>query len=231
MDHFEEIYATKAHAYHQMIMPEDVDGNLFSTLKQIVLLENVNLLDLGSGTGRIPILLHETVKQVIAFDLNYPMLLEQANQRRDLDAAWPLVHGDNRTLPFLDDWADVVTAGWALGHLRAWFAGDWQHQIGRILAEMERVVVPGGCLIIMETLTTGSLEPSPPTPELAEYYVWLEGSWGYTRHTIQTDYQFASIDDAVAKTEFFFGSELAEMIRKNGWARLPEWTGVWSKQV
>jgi len=35
----------------------------------------------------------------------------------------------------------------------------------------------------------------------------------------------------VAHTEFFFGSEMVELIRKNGWARLPEWTGVWCKRL
>jgi len=28
-------------------------------------------------------------------------------------------------------------------------------------------------------------------------------------------------------TEFFFGAELTEKIRANGWARLPEWVGMW----
>ncbi len=32
-------------------------------------------------------------------------------------------------------------------------------------------------------------------------------------------------------TEFFFGAELAQMIRQNNWVRLPEWTGVWGKRV
>ena len=36
---------------------------------------------------------------------------------------------------------------------------------------------------------------------------------------------------AAAQTEFFFGEDLASLIRQNGWARLPEWTGVWSKRV
>jgi ubiquinone/menaquinone biosynthesis C-methylase UbiE len=231
MEHFENIYATKAKEYHQMIIPEDVDGNLLPALQQIVSLENTTLLDLGSGTGRIPILVHKLVKQAIALDLNYPMLQEQKKQQQHIASSWPLVNGDNRFLPFPDDCANVVTAGWTIGHLRGWFDNDWQNQIGQILTEMERVTVPGGCLLIMETLTTGALEPAPPTPGLAEYYAWLEGDWGYTRHTIQTDYQFASVDDAVEKTEFFFGPELAETIRQNEWARLPEWTGLWSKQA
>jgi ubiquinone/menaquinone biosynthesis C-methylase UbiE len=231
MDHFEKIYATKAKEYHQLITPEDVDGNLLPALQQIVSLENTTLLDLGSGTGRIPILVHKFVKRVIALDLNYPMLQEQKKQQQYIASSWPLVNGDNRILPFPDNWADVITAGWTIGHLRGWFKDDWQNQMGRILTEMERVTVPGGCLVIMETLTTGALEPAPPTPGLAEYYAWLEDNWGYLRHTIQTDYQFASVDEAVEKTGFFFGPELAETIRQNEWARLPEWTGLWSKQT
>ena len=125
----------------------------------------------------------------------------------------------------------MVTAGWSIGHLRGWFAADWQTQIGRVLREMRRAVKPGGALMIMETLTTGSLTPAPPTDALAEYYAWLEDEWGFARQTIRTDYQFASVDEAVARTEFFFGSELAAKIRQQGLARLPEWTGVWSKHV
>ena len=79
----------------------------------------------------------------------------------------------------------------------------------------------------METMTTGSLTPAPPTPALAEYYAWLENEWGFQRQVIATDYQFASVEQAVEYTAFFFGEELARQIRANGWARLPEWTGVW----
>jgi ubiquinone/menaquinone biosynthesis C-methylase UbiE len=108
-------------------------------------------------------------------------------------------------------------------------ADDWQTQIGRVLQEMHRVVAPGGALIIIETLTTGSLTPAPPTVALAEYYAWLESAWNFGRQTIRTDYQFASVEEAASRTEFFFGAELAASIRAHGWAQLPEWTGVWGK--
>lgn len=231
MDHFEKIYVTKAKDYHQMIVSEDMEGNILSALQDMLPLENAILLDLGSGTGRIPLLIHNLVRQVIALDLNYPMLQEQKNQKNIANGSWSLVHGNNQKLPFPKDWADIITVGWAIGHLRAWFKDDWKTQVRQVLSEMERVAVPGGSLVILETLTTGALDPSPPTPELAEYYVWLENDWAYSRQTIQTDYQFDSVDEAVTKTEFFFGPELADLIRKNNWSRLPEWTGVWRKIV
>ena len=133
MDHFKKIYATKATEYHQMILPEDVDGNLISTIKEITPLENARLLDLGSGTGRIPLLTHHLVSQLVALDLNYPMLAEQHIHRQDAGGTWMMVQGDNRGLPLPDDSFDVVTAGWAIGHLRSWYAADWQTQIGSIL--------------------------------------------------------------------------------------------------
>ncbi|NOH12009.1 MAG: class I SAM-dependent methyltransferase [Chloroflexi bacterium] len=231
MDHFEKIYAYNATEYHEMIAPEDVEANLVPALERATALEGKRVLDLGSGTGRLPLLLHEKVADILAFDLNFPMLLEQQKRSQEVGGDWPLVCGDNRHLPFHTRWADVVMAGWAIGHLRGWYADNWQAEIGKILRDMERVVIAGGTLIIIETLTTGALEPAPPNEELAEYYTWLEGEWGYSRDTIQTDYQFESVEEAVARTEFFFGPELAETIRQNQWARLPEWTGVWSKQV
>ncbi len=115
-----------------------------------------------------------------------------------------------RQLPVLCRWADVVIAGWAIGHLRGWFTADWKRQIGRVLGEMHRAVASGGALIILETMTTGSLKPAPPTRELAEYYQWIEEDWGFSREVIQTDYQFSGVEEAVAYTEFFFGAELAD---------------------
>jgi ubiquinone/menaquinone biosynthesis C-methylase UbiE len=231
MDHYKYIYANKAAEYHELILPEDVDGNLLAAIKEIVSLKRCRVLDLGSGTGRLPLLLHSMSATITALDLNYPMLMEQKTQQGKIQNEWPLVNGDMRFLPFSSDSTDVIMAGWAIGHLRGWYEKDWKHQIGLILREMMRVVVDKGTLIIMETLSTGSINPIPPTAGLAELYAWFENEWGFTRNQISTDYQFQDIDDAVAKTEFFFGVELSQKIREYNWVRLPEWTGIWSMKV
>lgn len=231
MDHFIQIYTSRAADYHRLIAPEDADGNLLKAIQAITPIRGQRVLDLGTGTGRLPLLLAETARQVVGLDLHWDMLNENQRQRERVAGQWGLVNGDMRILPFPSDWAEVVTAGWAIGHLCGWYAEKWQTQIGRVLAEMHRVAIPGGALLIMETLTTGSLTPAPPTDGLAQYYAWLERDWGFTCQTIRTDYQFANVAEAVAKTEFFFGPELAVKIRENNWAHLPEWTGVWSKVV
>lgn len=231
MDHFRYIYTHRATDYHQLITPEDRDGNLLPTLQQVTTLQGKRILDLGTGTGRLPLLVSDQAAQVVGLDLHGAMLQENQRQRSHVGGRWGLTQGDMRRLSFPTGWADVVTAGWSICQVRSWFAADWQIQIDRVLREMHRVAVPGGALIIIETLTTGSLTPAPPTAALAEYYAWLESEWKFTRQTIRTDYQFASVEEAVSRTEFFFGADLSASIRAQGWARLPEWTGVWSKII
>lgn len=231
MDHFKRIYTQRAGDYHRMITPEDVEGNLLPALESLIPLREKRVLDLGTGTGRLPLLLNDRAGQLVGLDLHGAMLRENKAQRHQAGGGWGLAQGDMRMLPFPSGWAEVVTVGWAIGHLRNWFATEWQQQIGRVLREMHRVVAVPGALIIIETLTTGSLSPAPPTEGLAEYYAWLEGEWSFVRQAVQTDYQFASIDEAIAHTEFFFGPDMAAKIRANGWTRVPEWTGVWGKVV
>jgi len=230
-DHFIHIYNHQARDYHRLITPEDVDRNLLPALEKITPLQGKRILDLGTGTGRLPLLLGAQAAQIIGLDLHWDMLRENQTQRKSRQGKWGLIQGDMRRLPVLSGWAEVVMAGWAIGHFTQWYAPDWPVQAGRVLTEMHRVVQPGGALIIMETLTTGSLTPAPPTEALAHYYTWLEAEWGFNRQEIQTDYQFASVEEAVARTEFFFGPDLAATIRRQGWSRLPEWTGVWGKRV
>ncbi len=125
---------------------------------------------------------------------------------------------------------NMVTAGWALGHFCSWFPDNWRQEIDNALAAMSSVLKRDGAIVILETLTTGSLTPAPPTKTLGLYYDHLENEHGFIRTEIRTDYLFSSVDEAVELMEFFFGADLSLAIRKNGWVRVPEWTGVWGKK-
>jgi ubiquinone/menaquinone biosynthesis C-methylase UbiE len=228
---FKAIYAGQAQAYHRMIAAEDVQGNLLPALQGVAPLAGQRILDLGSGTGRIPLLLRGIDCTLVAVDLHRAMLREQAVQRTRAGGRWPVVQADMRILPFAADELDLVVAGWAIGHLCGWYPQEWQAQVRRVLDEMQRVTRPGGHVLILETLTTGAERPAPPNAALAAYYAWLEQAWGFRAQVLATDYAFNDVEDAVQRTEFFFGSQLAGDIRQKGWQRLPEWTGCWSRPV
>ncbi|HEY4718334.1 MAG TPA: hypothetical protein VIH14_04915, partial [Anaerolineales bacterium] len=102
-------------------------------------------------------------------------------------------------------------------------------QVERAMAEMHRATRAGGTLIILETLGTGVQEPAPPNAALAAYYHWLEREQGFSRRVVATDYDFGSVPRAAELCGFFFGEPLAARVKANGWQRVPEWTGVWSR--
>ena len=225
-NHYIQIYRNQSRSYHDMIRFEDTDQNLRPALESITRFDRQPVLDLGTGTGRLPLLFPEI--SFIGLDLHIHMLKEQQTH---FPEGISLVQADMRGLPFPAQQFKIITAGWAIGHFISWFPNNWKVQVGQVLRNAFRCLKPAGWLIIIETMTTGSHTPAPPTPGLAAYYDWLETEWGFSSEVIQTDFQFETLEQAVAYAHFFFGENLRDLVRKNNWVRLPEWTGVWSKQL
>lgn len=68
----------------------------------------------------------------------------------------------NQIRPF--EGLDVVemgagTSGWSICYMVVWHKETWQAELGKALAEMKRVLRPGGTIIILETLGTGKDKP------------------------------------------------------------------------
>ncbi|MFB6110620.1 MAG: class I SAM-dependent methyltransferase [Halodesulfurarchaeum sp.] len=90
------------------------------------------VLDLGGGTGRAG---RAIDPDAVVFDASDAML---ANAR---ERGFPTVRGDVRHLPFAAESVDAVVAVDALHHLPA---------IETVLAEVERVLEPGGVFVIRD---------------------------------------------------------------------------------
>ncbi len=231
MDHFQQIYRRSPAAYHRLIAHEDAAGALMPRLERLVPLHRRSVLDLGSGTGRFPLLLQTYDARVVALDLYAAMLHEQVRQRDQHGGRWPLVQADMRALPLAPAQFDLCLAGWSLGHFCGWYGPDWRRQMTPVLRGMLRAARSKGHLVIIETLSTGSPIPRPPTVALGEYYHWLEAEWGFAREVVATDYRFPSVTAAEAHLRFFFGPALADKAAAEAWRTVPEWTGIWHRPV
>lgn len=228
MPSFEEIYALHADVYDALIEREDYRGHLLPALARIAPLEHARVVEFGAGTGRLTRLLAPLVQRICAYDASTSMLRVAEAHLRSLGSAnWELGVADNKRLPVEAGAADIAIAGWTFGHALDWFADAWRDEIGAGIDEMARVLRPGGTAIILETMTTGSETPGPPTEGLATYYRWLEAERGFSSKTIRTDYRFESLEEADRLTRFFFGDELADRVRRENWVILPENTGIW----
>ncbi|HLY26999.1 MAG TPA: methyltransferase domain-containing protein, partial [Aggregatilineales bacterium] len=140
-----------------------------------------------------------------------------------------LLQADGRAVPVKGGWAKMAIAGWVYGHFVEWYRDRWQAEIARALTELERTLERGGRTILIETLGTGHQEPQAPTDGLERYYRWLEAEQSFRHEWVRTDYLFASVEEAAEVTGFFFGPEFAERVRREGWQRVPECTGMWWK--
>lgn len=232
MSDYRTIYRAHPLEYDALVRAEDKDANLLRHLRAVRPLAGAQVVEVGAGTGRITRqLLAADVAHVTATELE-PAMLTVARQA--LASAGDRVRfelADARDLPLPDRCADLSVAGWVFGHFRSWMQDSWQDEVGRALGEMQRVTRPGGQVVIVETLGTGSTEPSPPTPELGQYYDLLEGKYGFERAAFRTDYSFDSVEEAAQVTGRFFGQDFAARVREEGWRTVPECTGLWVQGV
>jgi len=226
-DHYADIYAHHAEEYERLIAREDYTGNLLAALQEITPLEGLDVIDMGVGTGRLARLLAPFARSVHAFDISAGMLAVARSQLMAEGAHnWCVAVADHRALPVKSLSADLVISGWSICYTVVW-EQDWQTELGKALAEMQRAVRPGGMRIIIETQGTGYETPTPPE-NMKPYFAYLEAQ-GFSSTWIRTDYRFASEEEARALTAFFFGPDMPGKLISREPAILPECTGIWWK--
>lgn len=225
-----KIYQSEGDRYEALVSREDYQGNISKAIDEILPAEGLDVFDLGAGTGRLTLLLAPRAKSIRAFDASAEML----RVCRDRLIASGLSHwqvdvADHRQLPVPDHSADLVVSGWSVAYLVVWYPETWREELARWVGEMERVLRPGGRIILFESLGTGNETPVE-LEHLKAYYPWLDEA-GFEKKWIRTDYQFESVDEAADLAGFFFGAEMADRIRQNEMTILPECTGVWWRKV
>lgn len=229
-DQQRKIYQTDGDRYEALISREDYQGNILKALGGIVNPDDLDILDLGAGTGRLAVMVAPRARSIKAFDVSEEMLRVC---RKKLESSglsnWKVEVADHRQLPVKDGSADLVVSGWSVAYLHVWHPETWRAELEKWSGEMKRVLRRGSYIVLFESLGTGNEEPIE-LEHLNEYYAWLDEA-GFQKKWIRTDYKFASITEAEELSRFFFGDELGDKVKANQWMVLPECTGVWWLRV
>jgi ubiquinone/menaquinone biosynthesis C-methylase UbiE len=229
-DQQRKIYQSEGDRYEALVSREDYQRNIPRAIHEIISVDNLDVLDLGAGTGRLTLLLAPRVKSICAFDASGEML-RVCRERLVASGLsnWQVDVADHRQLPIQDHSVDLVISGWSVSYLAVWNQENGGVELDKWLTEMKRVLREDGMIILLESLGTGNESPIH-LEHVESTYHWLDEN-SFQNKWIRTDYQFESVDEAVDLAGFFFGAEMANRVRETGLIILPECTGVWWRKV
>lgn len=221
------IYAGRALRYDDLISHEDRDGAIPRAISEILDHTDLDVVDLGAGTGRLAGLLAAEARSLVLLDGSGRMLEAAAVKlNRAGHTNWTVRVSDLRHPPLEDESADLVVSGWSICYVASSNQPNHEDNLRTVIREIERVLRPGGTAIIFETLGTGETVPRPPD-SLTAYYAALEDEHGFRHRWLRTDYQFPSSEEARDLTAFFFGEETPPKLTGPRGTDLPECTGLW----
>jgi len=224
-----EVYEAHADQYERLIRREDYQNNLLAAIEDYCPLKGLDVVELGAGTGRLTRLLAPRVRSIKAFDSSAHMLAIAETSLREMGLTnWETGVADHRQVPVQDASADLVISGWSFSYLAVWGNADWQSALRDGLNEIQRILRPGGMVLMIESLGTGTEKPRPPE-HLRAYFDRLTEA-GFERGWTRSDYRFESLEEAVELSTFFFGEEMGQQVREKNWVILPECTGIWWKK-
>lgn len=227
-----EIYERHAAEYHRLVSAEDYQANLSALLHRLVDWTDVRVLEAGVGTGRVTDMYVDAVASAVCCDASEHMLAFVRERLGDCADKLTFRRADNLDLPELSEKVDVFVEGWSFGHAVA--EASRPEEVARttdaLVAAAAGSVVPGGWVVLIETLGTNVDAPAAPLETLAAMYRRLEEEHDFTRHEVRTDFRFSSVAEAAEVMGFFFGPEMAESVRARGTEVVPEWTGVWARR-
>lgn len=218
------IYKNQAELYETLISKQP---SVLKVIEDIVPIRDLDVIDMGAGSGRLTNILAPHVKSILALDSSAEMLsINEKKLKKANIHNFKTQVADHRKIPIGDQSADLIVAGWTICYLASSNVENNVKNIEEVIKEMMRVIRDRGTIIILETMGTGYELPNPPD-FLRQYYSILQNTYGFSHKWFRLDYNFDTLQQAEELTRFFFGDELADRVVKQNFINLPECAGVW----
>ena len=228
MPELKQIYQSFADRYQALVDREDYMENLLAGIRAVDPLDGKDVIELGAGTARVSRLIAPFVRTLVAADISHHMLALGKRRLSELELDnWHLSLESHVNLPFASNSADVIISGWSFCYAALDGEAQWITPLELALAEVERVLRPGGKVILIESLGTGFEKPNRPDV-LVNYLAYLD-SHGFESSWARTDYCFIDQSEAKDLTTFFFGDAPMPMWETDVGVIVPECTGLWWK--
>lgn len=185
-------------------------------LKMVASKKPANILDIATGTGDMAILLAQTTAQkIVGLDISAGMLDvgRKKIEAKNLSSKIEMVHADSENIPFGDNSFDAITVGYGIRNFETLEKG---------LAEIYRVLKPGGTLVILET-------SNPTKTPYKQFYTF------YTKNILPLIGRMFSKDQSAygylseSANGFPYGEALNNILRKIGFidvVAMPQTFGV-----
>jgi ubiquinone/menaquinone biosynthesis C-methylase UbiE len=141
--------AVKSYDRTRSLAPDAMEAMLATLIEELAGADRV--LEVGTGTGRLSIPLAQAGFHVFGVDLS-PLMLRKLIEKAGDGPRPEIVLGDATRLPFHSDSFDGALLFHVL-HL----VPDWPH----VLHELDRVVRPGGAVVIGLGSADGDTDPAP----------------------------------------------------------------------
>ncbi len=187
--------------------------------KVIQLVKETNpskILDVATGTGDLAIAMADSnASEIIGLDISAGMLSvgQKKIDQRKLSEKIKMVQADSENLPYPANYFDAITVAFGVRNFE---------NLDKGLAEINRVLSPGGIFVVLET--------SVPTK-----FPFKQGYQFHSKVILPTVGKLFSKDKSAytylseSASKFPYGEEFNEILRKNGFKdvkNLPQTFGV-----
>ncbi|MFD2825432.1 bifunctional demethylmenaquinone methyltransferase/2-methoxy-6-polyprenyl-1,4-benzoquinol methylase UbiE [Leeuwenhoekiella polynyae] len=185
-------------------------------VKMVAATQPQRILDVATGTGDLAINLAETkAEKIIGLDISAGMLNvgKEKISAKNLDQTIEMVQGDSENLPFEDNYFDAITVAFGIRNFETLEKG---------LAEILRVLKPGGIFVILETSVPTK------TPFKQGYGIYTKTLLPLIGRAFSKDREaYAYLSESASV--FPYGEKLNNILRKIGFTHVkdhPQTMGV-----